>query len=474
MDYEVVIGLEVHVHLKTDSKMFCSCSTEFGAEPNTHTCPVCLGMPGVLPVINKKAVELAIKTALALNCRIAPRCIFSRKNYFYPDLPKNYQISQYDIPLAEHGFIEIRERKIGIKRVHMEEDAGKLVHSGEGIEGSVYSLVDLNRTGIPLLEIVSEPDINSPEEAYLYLNELKQILQYLDVSDCNMEEGKLRCDANISLRRKGEKMGVKTELKNMNSFKAVQQALEAEVKRQRQILNDGGSIVQETRLWDEKKNETYSMRSKEEAHDYRYFPEPDLVPIEVSPEWIEEIKRELSEMPSVRLKRFISQYGLPEYDAGVLTSSRELADYFEKCVEVFPNPKAVGNWIMTELMGQLNAKNISISDCRVTPENLAELLRLIGDGTISGKIAKEIFPEMFETGKSPEEIITEKGLVQITDENEIAKVVDTVIAENPEVVLNYKRGNERVLTFLVGQVMKATKGKASPHLVNKILYEKLK
>lgn len=482
MDYEVVIGLEVHVHMKTKSKMFCSCSTEFGAQPNTHTCPICLGMPGVLPVINKQAVELAIKCALGLNCaKIEGRNVFSRKHYYYPDLPKNYQISQYDMPLAEHGFLEIPvpkgsmlEKKIRIKRVHMEEDAGKLVHSGEGIEGSVYSLVDLNRTGTPLLEIVTETDINSPEEAYLYLNALKQILQYMDISDCNMEEGKLRCDANISLRKKGEELGVKTELKNMNSFKAVQEALESEAKRQAEILDAGDKLVQETRLWDEKKGETMPMRSKEEAHDYRYFPEPDLVPIEVSKEWVEEIRKGLTEMPSMRLQRFISEYDLPKYDAGVLTASRELADYFEKCVKVYPKAKIISNWIMTELMGILNERNIPISECKIGPEALGEMLKLIDSGKISGKIAKEIFPEMFDSGKSPGAIISERDLTQITDEGEIAKVVEKVVAENQKVVQDYKAGNEKVLTFLVGQVMKVTKGKASPQLANKVLREKLK
>lgn len=475
MNYEVVIGLEAHVHMKTKSKMFCSCSTEFGAEPNTHTCPVCLGMPGVLPAINKKAVELAIKSALALNCEIAPKCIFSRKNYFYPDLPKNYQISQYDMPLAEHGMLKISDSKsVKIKRVHMEEDAGKLVHSGEGIEDSIYSLVDLNRTGTPLLEIVTEADISSPEEAYLYLTTLKQLLQYLDVSDCNMEEGKLRCDANVSVRRPGSELGVKSELKNMNSFKAVQIALEAEAKRQIQILKDGGKIIQETRLWDEKKGETLSMRSKEEAHDYRYFPEPDLAPLEANKEWITAIKENLAEMPSIKLQRFITEYGLPEYDAGVLTASRELAEYFEKCVKVYSKPKIISNWIMTELMGVLNEKNISISECKIGPEQLGEMLKVIEDGTISGKIAKEIFPQMFDTGKSPKEIITEKGLTQMTDEGEIAEFADKVITENPKVVQDYKAGSEKILTFLVGQLMKATKGKANPQLVNKILREKLK
>lgn len=383
MDYEVVIGLEVHVHIKTKSKMFCSCSTEFGAEPNTHTCPVCQGMPGVLPVINKKAVELAVKSAIALNCKIAPRSVFSRKNYFYPDLPKNYQISQYDMPLAENGFLEIAGRKISIKRVHLEEDAGKLVHSGEGIEGSVFSLVDFNRTGMPLLEIVSEPDINSPEETYLYLNILKQILQYIDVSDCDMEKGRLRCDANISLRKKGEKLGVKTELKNMNSFKAVQTALESEVGRQAQILDDGGEVIQETRLWNEKKSETFSMRSKEEEHDYRYFPEPDLVAVEITKEWITAIKESLAEMPSIRLQRFISEYGLPEYDAKVLTATQAASAYFDEVVKEINKmglegkikPKDLSNWITGTLFGILNADNKK-------PEELPSLISIINNQLI--------------------------------------------------------------------------------------------
>ena len=477
MDYEVVIGLEVHVHLKTESKMFCSCSTEFGAEPNTHTCPVCQGMPGVLPVMNRKAIELALKSALALNCEIMPKSVFSRKNYFYPDLPKNYQISQYDMPLAEHGWLEIPGKKISIKRVHLEEDAGKLVHSGEGIEGSVYSLVDLNRTGVPLLEIVTEPDIESPEQAFQYLTNLKQILQYIDISDCDMEQGKLRCDANISLRKKGgerSELGVKTELKNMNSFKAVQAGLDGEVKRQARILGEGGKIIQETRLWDEKKGETYSMRSKEEAHDYRYFPEPDLVPVEPDGTWITEIGGTLAELPSIRLKRFTSQYGVPEYDAGVLTSSRELADYFEECAKACKNPKAASNWIMTELLGLLNKRNITLAECSVKPKNLGELLCLVEDGTISGKIAKDIFPEMFESGRAPKEIINERGLTQITDEGEIAKIAENAVKANPKIAADYRAGNEKLLAFFIGQVMKETKGRANPQAVNRILREKLK
>lgn len=475
MDYEIVIGLEVHVHMKTDSKMFCSCSTEFGAEPNTQTCPICLGMPGVLPVINEKAVELAVRCAIGLACKkIEGRNVFSRKHYYYPDLPKNFQISQYDLPLAEHGELKISENKtVKVKRVHMEEDAGKLVHSGGGIEGSTYSLVDLNRTGTPLLEIVTEPDISSPEEAYSYLTTLKKVLEYLDISDCDMEKGNLRCDANISLRKKGEPLGVKAELKNMNSFKAVQIALDHEVKRQAEMLDEGKKIAQETRLWDEKIGQTISMRSKEEAHDYRYFPEPDLAPVEISKEFIAEILKTMPELPEARKKRFIERYGLSEYDAGVLTSERGLADYFEECVKLCGAAKSAGNWIMTGLLGILNQKNMQIEGSRITPGNLAEMIKLIDNKTISGKMAKEIFSEMFETGKAAKEIISEKGMTQITDESEIEKIVLQAINDNPKAIADFRSGNQNAVTFLAGQVMKITKGKANPQLVNKIIKEKI-
>ncbi|PIV55965.1 Asp-tRNA(Asn)/Glu-tRNA(Gln) amidotransferase GatCAB subunit B [Candidatus Desantisbacteria bacterium CG02_land_8_20_14_3_00_49_13] len=485
MDYEVVIGLEVHVHLKTESKMFCSCSTEFGAEPNTHTCPVCQGMPGVLPVMNRKAIELALKSALALNCKVMPKSVFSRKNYFYPDLPKNYQISQYDMPLAERGWLDIPGKKISIKRVHLEEDAGKLVHSGEGIEGSVYSLVDLNRTGVPLLEIVTDPDIESPEQALRYLTNLKQILQYIDISDCDMEQGKLRCDANISLRKKGGELGVKTELKNMNSFKAVQAGLEGEIKRQARILGEGGTIIQETRLWDEKKGETYSMRSKEEAHDYRYFPEPDLVPVEPDGTWITAIRESMQELPAARMQRFIKDYNLSEYDAGVLTTTPAASGYFDECIKernrmglLVISPKEFSNWITGPLFNKIDVKNKSVEEIKelIPPINFVGLTQaIIVDKLISPNLGKEeVFPDMIGTNKTAFEIIKEKGLEQINDDKQIINIVEKIIKENSKVVQDYKSGNEKVLGFLIGQIIKETKGKANPQIVNKILKEKLK
>jgi len=475
--YETIIGLEVHVQLKTRSKLFCGCSTEFGAEPNTHACPVCTGMPGVLPVVNRKAVEYAIKSALALNCEVASRSIFARKNYFYPDLPKNYQISQYEEPLAQNGYLEIGadsgRKRVGITRINLEEDAGKLLHNigSREIDGS---LVDFNRCGVPLLEIVSSPDINSPEEAYSYLTTLKTLLKYLEVSDCDMEKGSLRCDANVSVRKAGEKeLGVKAEVKNMNSFKAIQKALQHEVKRQISLLESGEKIVQETRLWDEKRESTYPMRSKEEAHDYRYFPEPDLVPLIVEKGWIEEIRNAIPELPDRRRERFLREYGLSEYDAGVLTAEKPLANYFEQVVKLYINAKAVTNWVTVELLGRLNAANIEIEESPVSPVQLAELLKLIDKGTISGKIAKTVFEEMFNTGKNPQLIIQEKKLVQITDEREIGKAVEEVLKENSGAVEEYRKGKEKALAHLVGQVMRKTEGKANPQLVNKILKERL-
>lgn len=478
VDYEVVIGLEVHAELKTNSKIFCCSSTEFGGDPNTHVCPVCLGLPGVLPVLNKKVVEYAIKTGLALNCQIAEFSKFDRKNYYYPDLPKNYQISQYDLPIAEHGYLDItvngEKKRIGITRVHMEEDAGKLVHEGATIASSKYSRVDYNRTGVPLCEIVSEPDIRSPEEARLYLEKMKAILQYIDVSDCKMEEGSLRCDANISVRPVGQKeFGTKTELKNMNSFRALQRALEYEVERQIEILEDGGHIVQETRTWDEAKGITLSMRSKEQAHDYRYFPDPDLVPMVISDSWVKEIRDSLPELPDQRKARYMENYGLPEYDAEVITASKELSDFFDQCLESYNNPKNLSNWVMGELLKHLNAVNQEIKDCKIKPENMVELLNLIDKGTISGKIGKTVFEEMFNTGDMPGAIVEAKGLLQISDESAIASLADEVIANNPQSVEDFRNGKERAIGFLVGQIMKATKGKANPEVVNKILREKL-
>ncbi len=476
--YETVIGLEVHVQLKTKSKLFCGCSIEFGAPSNTHTCPVCTGMPGVLPVVNRQAVEYAIKSALALNCQVLSRSIFARKNYFYPDLPKNYQISQYEEPLARNGYLEIGtgggRKKVRIARINLEEDAGKLLHyvGSREIEGS---LVDFNRCGVPLLEIVSSPDITSPEEAYTYLTTLKNILRYLEVSDCDMEKGSLRCDANVSVRPAGKKeLGVKAEVKNMNSFRAIQKALEYEVKRQVKALESKERIVQETRLWDEKKEKTHSMRSKEEAHDYRYFPEPDLVPLIVEKEWKENIKKTISELPDTRRERFMRDYKLSQYDAGVLTAEKALAEYFEQVVKAYNNPKVVTNWVTVELLGRLNAVNKGVEESPVSTGQLAELLKLIEKGIISGKIAKTVFEEMFNSGKNPQAIVREKKLVQITDEKEIGKIVEEVLKENPDAVKEYGKGKEKAIGHLVGQVMRKTRGKANPQLVNKILKDKLR
>jgi len=475
MQYEAVIGLEVHAQLLTDSKIFCGCSTKFGAAPNTHTCPVCLGMPGVLPVLNRKVVEYTLRLALATHCKIAPSSRFARKNYFYPDLPKGYQISQYELPVAEHGWIDIEAngegKRIGITRIHLEEDAGKLIHDAT----QPLSYVDFNRTGVPLIEIVSEPDLRTPEEASSYLKKLRDIVRYLDICDGNMEEGSFRCDANISLRPVGsEGLGVKTEVKNMNSFRFVQRALQYEIKRQHAILEQGGTIVQETRLWDSDKSVTHGMRGKEEAHDYRYFPDPDLVPVVVDDEWIEGVRLELPELPDVKKARFINEYGLPEQDAVVLTGNKELAAYFEACVARFSQPKKVSNWIMAELLRELNRDDREINQCPVTPEALADLLIMMEENVISGKIAKTVFEEMYGTGKDPEIIVAEKGLKQVTDEGEIGEVIDTILAAHPNQVDEYRAGKEKLLGFFVGQVMKQTQGKANPKLVNEVLREKLK
>lgn len=475
--FETVIGLEVHVELKTRSKIFCDSTTEFGGDPNTHVCPVCLGLPGVLPVVNKTVVEYAVRAALALNCEIASFSKFDRKNYYYPDMPKNYQISQYDLPIAERGHLEIdidgETKRIGITRLHMEEDTGKLVHQGT-ITTTPFSLVDYNRAGVPLIEIVSEPDLRSPEEAREYLEKMKAIIQYTGVSDCKMEEGSLRCDANVSIRPFGNsELGTKTEIKNMNSFKALQKALAYEIERQTEVLEEGGRIVQETRTWDEGKGVTLSMRSKEQAQDYRYLPDPDLVPLVIEREWVEDIHRSLPELPDARRERYVQEYGLPRYDAGVLTNTKELADYFEACLTGYPNPKAVSNWVMGDLSRLLNANNRDITDCPIKPEQLASMLQLMDKGTISGKIAKTVFEEMFATGKDAEAIVKEKGLVQISDEGAITAVVDEVLAKNPKSVEDFRDGKEKALGFLVGQVMKATRGKANPELVNKLLKERL-
>jgi len=473
--FETVIGLEVHAELSTNSKIFCGCPTEFGAPPNTHTCPICLGHPGVLPVTNKQAVEFAMKAALALNCEISRETKFDRKNYFYPDSPKAYQISQYDQPIGKNGWIEIEvsgeKKRIGINRLHLEEDAGKLTHSEYG--GG--SLVDFNRVGVPLIEIVSEPDLRSPEEAKAYLEKLKAILQYTGVSDVRMEQGSLRCDANVSIRPVGQKeFGTKTELKNMNSFRNVQAGLEYEVERQKLVLMSGGQVVQETRRWDENNRKTVTMRSKEEAHDYRYFPDPDLVRMQISEEWIEAVRASIPELPDARQARYMNEYGLSRDDAAVITMSKEAADFYDETVKTGADPKAAANWLMVELYAYLNANNLELKDVKITPQGLGEMIKLIENGTISSKIAKTVFKEMVETGKEPRAIVEEKGLVQISDEGALRQVVADVIAANPQAVEDYKAGNEKALGFFVGQVMKQTKGKANPPLVNKLLMEELK
>ncbi len=479
--YETIIGLEVHAEMKTLSKMFCGCSTKFGASPNTQTCPVCLGFPGVLPVINKQAVEFGIKTGLALHCEIASQSKMDRKNYFYPDLPKAFQISQYDKPLALKGYVEVEvngaKKKIGITRLHLEEDAGKLVHTSKGgqIGAAEESLVDYNRGGVPLMEIVSEPDINSPEEAYQYLLSIKSILEYLEVSDCNMEEGSLRCDANISLRPVGQReFGAKVEIKNMNSFKNVRDALQYEVERQTKALDSGEKTHIETRLWDAGHGKTQLMRSKEEAHDYRYFPEPDLPPMAISREWAKELQATLPEMPEARKDRFVSQYGLPVYDAGVLTSSKALAVYCEATIKAGAPAKDASNWIMTELLAGLKESGKEIEQSPVSSQAMAGLIGLIKNGTLSGKLAKEVFKEMFSSGKLAEQVVKEKGLVQITDTDALSKVIDEVINANKQLVDEVRAGKDKGKGFLVGQIMKATQGKANPKIINELLENKLK
>ena len=475
MQYEAVIGLEIHAQLLTDTKMFCGCSTRFGSEPNTQTCPVCIGMPGVLPVINKKAIEYVIKTGIAMNCRIASFSRFARKNYFYPDLPKGYQISQYELPLCEHGSVEIAgdsgTKRIRLTRIHLEEDAGKNIHEGLG----TYSLVDLNRAGVPLMEIVTEPDMRRPQEAVAFTKKLRTILRYINVCDGNMEQGSLRCDANVSIRPHGQKeFGVKTEIKNMNSFKFIEKALAYEIKRQTNIVKNGGTITQETLLWNIEMGSTESMRSKEEAHDYRYFPEPDLVPIEVDRLWIEHIKTQLVELPDSKRERFISAYNLPKYDADLLTSERTTAEWFEQAVKLGGEPKSVSNWMMGELLRCLNEENKQIEECGLRPEQLVNLLKLIDKGIISGKIAKTVFGEMYKTGKNPDTIVSEKGLLQISEAEDIEPIINDVLAKNPKEVERFRAGEEKLLGFFVGQIMKATKGKANPQTVNELLKKKLR
>jgi aspartyl-tRNA(Asn)/glutamyl-tRNA(Gln) amidotransferase subunit B len=475
--YEPVIGLEVHVQLGTKTKIFCSCPVEFGAPPNTHVCPVCLGLPGALPVLSRQAVESAISAAIALHCKINPFSRFARKNYFYPDLPKGYQISQYDQPLAEHGYVDIvvgsEKKRIGVTRVHMEDDAGKSIHDGFK-DSDRYTYVDLNRSGTPLIEIVTEPDMRSSDEAYAYLTEMKQVMQYIGVSDCDMEKGQLRCDANVSVRLRGApKFGTKAEVKNLNSFRFLKMALEYEIERQVELLESGGQVVQETRLYNAEAGRTVSMRSKEHAHDYRYFPEPDLVPLRVSEHWLHEVKSHLPELPADRRERFVQSYDLRDYDAQVLTLTRDLGDYFELAVSVSGDGRTTANWVVGDLMGLLKASGEEITDSPVSAEHLGELVKLINKGELSGKLAKEILPKMFESGDSPSTIMEREGLKQISDAGALEKLVDETIAANPKQVEQYKAGKTALLGFLVGQVMKASRGQANPAAVNEALKKKL-
>ena len=476
--YEPVIGLEVHVQLATRTKIFCACPTSFGAPPNTNVCPVCLGLPGALPVLNRPAVEMAIKAAFALHCRVNPSSQFARKNYFYPDLPKGYQISQYDLPVAEHGWLDVEteaggKRRIGITRVHMEDDAGKSIHDGFK-DSDRYTYVDLNRCGTPLIEIVTEPDMRSSDEAYAFLTQLKQMLQYVEVSTCDMEKGHLRCDANVSVRLKGaEKFGVKAEVKNLNSFRFLKMALDYEIARQVAVIENGGRIEQETRLYNADSGETVGMRSKEHAHDYRYFPEPDLVPLRISEAWMNQIRAEMVELPQDRRDRFIRDYGLREYDAEVLTQTRELSEYFERVVKASGDARAACNWVMGDLMGALKAEGKEIAQSPVTPEQLGELVGMLAKGEVTGKLAKEIFPKMLATGDSPRAIMDREGLKPISDESALEKIVDDIIAANPKQVEQYRGGKTTVLGFFVGQAMKATRGQANPQSIQDILKRKL-
>mgnify|MGYP004453374641 FL=1 len=471
-EYEVVIGLEVHAELSTNTKIYCNCSTAFGADPNTHCCPICTGMPGTLPVLNERVVEYAVKAGLATNCEISRFSKQDRKNYFYPDLPKAYQVSQYDLPLCIGGHLDINvngnKKTIGITRIHIEEDAGKLIH--DAYTGD--TLVDMNRCAVPLIEIVSEPDIRSADEAVAYMQTLKSILEYLEVCDCKMQEGSLRCDVNLSVRPVGQKeFGTRTETKNLNSFKAIHNSIEFEIQRQIEVLENGGKIYQETRRFDDAKGVGYAMRSKEDAQDYRYFPEPDLAPIVLSEEYINNIKENLPEMPHIKKERYIKEFDLPEYDAEILTSSKKTASFFEKANAICNNPKAVSNWIMGDFARMLNEKEIEIDESKVTEENLASLIMLIDKGTISSKIAKQIFEEMFKTGEDAKAIVEKRGLVQISDEGAIKEICQRVVDANPQSIIDYKAGKDRAIGFLVGQIMKETKGKANPQIVNKLLLE---
>jgi aspartyl-tRNA(Asn)/glutamyl-tRNA(Gln) amidotransferase subunit B len=473
-DFETVIGLEVHLQFDTQTKIFCGCANQFGCEPNTNVCPVCLGLPGSLPVLNKTVLQYAVKVALALGCQISPWSKFDRKNYFYPDLPKGYQISQYDFPVARAGQVMIEtptgQKKIGVHRAHLEEDAGKLIHD----PALRASLVDYNRAGTPLLEIVTEPDMRSPQEAYDYLTNLKLILQYLDVSDCDMEKGSLRCDANISIRPTGElKLGTKTEIKNLNSFRAVKLALEYEEARQQSVILSGKTIVQETRLWDETKGATVSMRSKEEAHDYRYFPEPDLVPFSVEPADVETIRRSLPELPAAKHARLLTQYGLTDYDAMVLVQERDLADFFEQCHALFPVGKKIGNWINGPLRQELNSRKVAVTALGLTPAALVELIRMVEEGTVSNLVAKDVLTEMLSSGQSASAIVAAKGLAQMSDDTELIKFVDAVIEKNQNVVQQIKGGKENAMGFLVGQIMRQTGGKANPQKVSELIKRRI-
>ncbi|MBR6504258.1 MAG: Asp-tRNA(Asn)/Glu-tRNA(Gln) amidotransferase subunit GatB [Clostridia bacterium] len=474
-DYEIVIGLEVHSELSTKTKIFCSCPTEFGGEANSHCCPVCMGMPGALPVLNEKVVEYAVKAGLATNCEISKNSKNDRKNYFYPDTPKAYQISQFDKPLCEKGFIDIDlengKKTIGITRIHIEDDAGKLNHDDLGRD----SLVDLNRAGVPLIEIVSEPDLRSAKEAENYLRKLKSILEYIEVSDCKMEEGSLRADVNVSVRKKGTtEFGTRTEMKNMSSFRSIVRAIEYEASRQIEVIENGGNVDQETLRWDDVSGKTYSMRSKEDAHDYRYFPEPDLLPIKLSDEYIEDIKSNLPEMPESRKARYIENYGFTEKEANHLTNSKYLSNFFEETIKIYNNPKAVVNWITSDISREMNEREIEAENLPFTAKELAELITLIDKGTISSAIAKKVLTELFENPKSPEEIIKEKGWIQISDEGAIKEVVIKILENNPQSIIDYKAGKDRALGFLVGQAMKETKGKANPQMLNKMFLEELK
>ncbi len=476
-DYEIVVGLEVHAELKTRTKIFCSCSTAFGAEPNTQTCPICSGFPGALPVLNHQVVELAIRAGLALHCEIPAMCKFDRKNYFYPDLPHGYQVSQFDFPVCKRGYVDIdvkgQKKRVGVTRAHMEEDAGKLVHQGD-ITTTPFSLVDLNRSGMALLEIVSEPDMRSSQEARAYLEKLRSMLLFAGVSDCKMQEGSLRCDANVSVRPFGQQeYGTRCEIKNLNSFRALERAIEYEAKRHMEALEDGTELFQETRTWDEERQMTRSMRSKEEAHDYRYFPEPDLPPLYISREWVDEVRAALPEMPEQAQQRLAEVYGLPEYDAALLTLTPENLDFFDRCVQDYLDAKTISNWMMGEFSRLLNQNNQEIGDSRLTPDHLVQMLRLVDDGTISGKMAKTVFEDMFNSGQSPQEIIKEKGLVQISDADTLLPLIEEIVGANPKVVEDYKSGKGKAMGFFVGQIMKATKGQANPALVNELLIKAL-